>query len=126
MNRTVSRRLERFGVRAAAAMPDRSFSMPIQFVNSEKRVTSTLLLENDKQTWTELEDGPEKRDLPKERGLRGMNLFRRSERLETRAKEFAAAHPEPHTIRFISVDKKVVSAFETATGKWTHFDPPRH
>ena len=36
-----------------------------------------------------------------------------------------AAHPEPHTLCFISMDKKVVSTFEMATGKWTHFDPPR-
>ena len=52
-------------------------------------------------------------------------VARRLERLETRAKEVAAAHPEPHTLRFISVDKKVVSTFEMATGKWTHFDAPR-
>jgi hypothetical protein len=45
--------------------------------------------------------------------------------LETHAKEVAAAHPEPHTLCFISTDKKVVSTFEMATGKWTHFDPPR-
>jgi hypothetical protein len=45
--------------------------------------------------------------------------------LETRAKEVAAARPEPHTLCFISVDKKVVSTFEMAAGKWTHFDPPR-
>ena len=53
------------------------------------------------------------------------NLPRRLERLETRAKEVAAARPEPHTICFISVDKRVVSTFEMGTGKWTHFDPPR-
>ncbi len=52
-------------------------------------------------------------------------IARRLERLETRAKEVAAARPEPHTLCFISVDKKVVSTFEMATGKWTHFDPPR-
>jgi hypothetical protein len=52
-------------------------------------------------------------------------VARRLERLETRAKEVAAAHPKPHTLRFISVDKKVVSTFEMATCKWTHFDPPR-
>lgn len=45
--------------------------------------------------------------------------------LEARARAVAAAHPEPHTLRFISVEKKVVSTFEMATGKWTHFDPPR-
>jgi hypothetical protein len=52
-------------------------------------------------------------------------VARRLEQLETRAKEVAAAHPEPHTLCFISVDKKVVSTLEMATGKWTHFDPPR-
>jgi hypothetical protein len=45
--------------------------------------------------------------------------------LETRAKVVAPAHPEPHTICLISVDHKVVTTFEMATGKWTHFDPPR-
>jgi len=50
---------------------------------------------------------------------------RRLERLEARAKAVAVAHPEPHTLRFISVDKKVVSTFEMATCKWPHFDPPR-
>lgn len=29
------------------------------------------------------------------------NIFRRLERLEARAKEVAAAHPEPHTFCFI-------------------------
>jgi hypothetical protein len=52
-------------------------------------------------------------------------VSRRLERLEACAKEVAAAHPEPHTLCFVSVDKKVVSTFEMATGKWTHFDPPR-
>lgn len=52
-------------------------------------------------------------------------IARRLEQLETRAKKVAAARPELHTICFISVDKKVVSTFEMATGKWTHFDPPR-
>lgn len=53
------------------------------------------------------------------------NISHRLERLETRAKEVAAARPEPHTICFISVDKKVVGTFEMATGKWTDFDPPK-
>ena len=53
------------------------------------------------------------------------NIPRRLEQLETRAKEVAAARPEPHTLCFISVDHKVVSTFEMATGKWTHFNPPR-
>jgi hypothetical protein len=34
-------------------------------------------------------------------------IARRLEQLETRAKEVAVAHPEPHTICFISVDNKV-------------------
>ena len=55
--------------------------------------------------------------------IRGVT--RRLERLETRAKEVEAAHPDPHTLCFISVDKKVVSTYEMATRKWTHFDPPR-
>jgi hypothetical protein len=45
--------------------------------------------------------------------------------LETLAKEVAAAMPEPHTLCFVTVDKKVVSKFEMGTGKWKHFDPPR-
>jgi hypothetical protein len=53
-------------------------------------------------------------------------IARRLERLETRAKEVAAAHPEPHTLCFIEpVEKRVVSTYEMGTGKWTHFDPPR-
>jgi|SRR5579863_4453483 len=52
-------------------------------------------------------------------------IARRLEQLEARATEVVAAHPEPYTICFISMDKKVVSTFEMATGKWTHFDPPR-
>ncbi len=48
----------------------------------------------------------------------------RLEQLETRAREVAAAHPE-HTICFITPGHKVESTFEMATGKWTHFDPPR-
>jgi len=55
--------------------------------------------------------------------IRGVS--RRLERLEARAKEVAAAHPEPHTLCFITVDKKVAGTLEMATGKWTHFDPPR-
>jgi hypothetical protein len=50
-------------------------------------------------------------------------IARRLEQLETRAKEVAAAHPEPHTLRFISVDKKVVSTFEMATCKWDALRP---
>ena len=53
-------------------------------------------------------------------------VVRRLKQLETRAKEVAAARPELHTICFIEpVDKRVVSTYEMATGKWTHFDPPR-
>jgi hypothetical protein len=50
-------------------------------------------------------------------------IERRLERLESRAKEVAAA--EPHTLCYVDRDKRVVSTFEMATGKWTHFDPPR-
>jgi hypothetical protein len=53
-------------------------------------------------------------------------ITRRLEQLEARAKEVAAAQPEPHTLCFIEpVNKRVVSTFEMATCKWTHFDPPR-
>jgi hypothetical protein len=53
-------------------------------------------------------------------------IGRRLERLEvTRAQQIAAARPEPHTLCFIDMDKRVVSAFEMGTSKWTHFDPPR-
>jgi hypothetical protein len=51
------------------------------------------------------------------------NLPRRLERLETRAKEIAAAMPEPHTLCFVNMDKRVVSTYEMATRKSTHFDP---
>jgi hypothetical protein len=52
-------------------------------------------------------------------------VCRRLERLETRTKEVAAAHPEPHTLCFVDTNKRVASTFEMATCKWTHFDPPR-
>ena len=52
-------------------------------------------------------------------------VTRRLKQLETRAKEVAEARPKLHTLCFISVDKKVVSTYEMATGTWTHFDPPR-
>ena len=52
-------------------------------------------------------------------------IVRRLKQLETRANEVAAARPEPHTLYFISVYKKVVSTHEMAASKWTHFDPPR-
>lgn len=54
------------------------------------------------------------------------NLPHRLQRLEVRAKEIAAARPEPHTICFVDMDKRVVSTFEMGTCKWTHFDPPRN
>jgi hypothetical protein len=40
---------------------------------------------------------------------------RRLKQLETRDKEVAAARPVPHTLCYISVDKKVVSIYEMAT-----------
>jgi hypothetical protein len=52
-------------------------------------------------------------------------IARRLKQLETRAKEIAAARPEPHRLCYITADKKVASTYEIATGKWTHFDPPR-
>jgi hypothetical protein len=39
------------------------------------------------------------------------------QRLETRDKQVVAAHPAPHTICFIPVDKKVVSTYEMAAGR---------
>ena len=56
------------------------------------------------------------------------NVTRRLERLETRAKEVAAARPKPHTICFIEpVNKRVTSTLTWENGKqvWTDFDPPR-
>jgi hypothetical protein len=56
------------------------------------------------------------------------NISHRLERLETRAKEVAAARPEPHTFCFIEpVNKRVTSTLTWENGKevWTHFDPPR-
>jgi hypothetical protein len=53
-------------------------------------------------------------------------IARRLKQLETRAKEVAAARPEPHTLCFIEpVNERVVSTYEMDTGKWMHFDPPR-
>ena len=58
--------------------------------------------------------------------MRTIAIACRLRQLETRAKKVAAARPESHTFCFIEpVDKRVVSTFEMATGKWTHFDPPR-
>jgi hypothetical protein len=56
------------------------------------------------------------------------NLSHRLKRLETRAKEVAAARPKPHTLLFIEpVNKRVTSMLAWENGKdvWTHFDPPR-
>jgi aminoglycoside phosphotransferase (APT) family kinase protein len=56
------------------------------------------------------------------------NVTRRLERLEARAKEVAAAFPEPHTICFVEpVNKRVTSTLTWENGKsvWTHFGPPR-
>jgi hypothetical protein len=55
-------------------------------------------------------------------------VSRRLERLEARAKEVAAAIPEPHSFLFIEpVNKRVTSRLTWENGKevWTHFDPPR-
>ena len=55
-------------------------------------------------------------------------VSRRLERLEARAKEVAAARPEPHSFLYIEpVNKRVTSMLRWENGKemWTHFDPPR-
>jgi hypothetical protein len=53
-------------------------------------------------------------------------VTRRLERLEANAKaSTASANREPHVLCFVNMDRRVVSTFEMATGKWTHFDPPR-
>ena len=53
------------------------------------------------------------------------DVTRRLERLEERAAATARAkQPLSHVIRFIDMNKRVVSTLEMSTGKWTHFDPP--
>ena len=52
-------------------------------------------------------------------------IARRPKQFVTRAKVFAAARSEPHTLCFVSVEPKAVRTFEMATCKWTHFDPLR-
>jgi hypothetical protein len=53
-------------------------------------------------------------------------IVRGLRQLETRAKEVTAARPEPHTVCFVEpVNKRMTGTFEMATGKWTHYDPPR-
>jgi hypothetical protein len=55
-------------------------------------------------------------------------ITRRLKQLEIRAKEDAAARPEPHTFCFIEpLNKRVASTLTWENGKqvWTHFDPPR-
>jgi hypothetical protein len=54
----VSRRLERLEARAAAANPDRSFSVRIRLVHPEKGCTGVLLLESGKPT-TQVPPTPE-------------------------------------------------------------------
>lgn len=49
-------------------------------------------------------------------------IARRLELLETRAKEVAMAYPS-HTLCFVDTNRRVVSQYEMATSKWTHFDP---
>jgi hypothetical protein len=55
------------------------------------------------------------------------NLPRRLELLEIRAKEVAASTPEPHTICFVNMEKRVVNEITWENGKqvWKHYDPPR-
>jgi hypothetical protein len=55
-------------------------------------------------------------------------IVSRLKQLETRAKEVAAAYPEPHTLCFIEpVNKRVTSTLTWENGRsvWTHYDPPR-
>ena len=57
MDKNISRRLARLEARVRPASD--SFSILIQFVDSEKRVTSTLLVESGKRVWTNLEGEPD-------------------------------------------------------------------
>jgi hypothetical protein len=58
MIRTISRRLERLEARAGVGSTTKPVSLLIEFVNSEKRVTSTLLMERGKVVWTKRGDYP--------------------------------------------------------------------
>jgi hypothetical protein len=106
-------------------------------VHPENGCTGALLIESGKPM-TQVPPTPEdieevRADLERRRAARLLRreapltrtITRRLEQLETRAKEVAAARPEPQTLCFISVDKKVVNTFEIGTGKRTYFDPPR-
>jgi hypothetical protein len=55
------------------------------------------------------------------------SVSRRLQRLETRAKDVAAASPVSHTICFVDMDKRVTSTLTWENGEsvWTHFDAPR-
>ena len=55
------------------------------------------------------------------RGKLTRTIGRRLERLEVKAQQIEAARPEPHTLCFVDMDKRVVSKYEMGTGKWTHF-----
>jgi hypothetical protein len=52
-------------------------------------------------------------------------IGRRPERLEVWAQQSEAVTREPHTLRFVDMDMRVVSTFEMRTGKRLNFDPPR-
>jgi hypothetical protein len=54
LDTSIRRRLKR--LEAHLASETDPFSLRIQFLDSMKRVTSTLLLESGKQVWTNLED----------------------------------------------------------------------
>ena len=56
--RSISRRLERLETRAATASAIHSYSITIQFVGQEKRVTKILLIKGDKQVWISPEVEP--------------------------------------------------------------------
>ncbi len=55
----LNRRLMRLEARAAAVRATSSHSVLIHFVDSDRRVTSTLAMENGKQAWTYIDGEPE-------------------------------------------------------------------
>jgi len=56
VSRNIPRRLMRLEEQVEAAQAITSHSMLIQFVDPQKGVTSTLLMEGGKQVWTYLKD----------------------------------------------------------------------
>jgi hypothetical protein len=68
--RNISRRLERLEARAAVVSTIHSYSITIRFVDEEKRVTKTLLIDGDKQVWTSPASEPAIRASERTGGLR--------------------------------------------------------